>query len=261
MDNFLSEMRFQTVDEAFKNYLGRRQGIIKVLKEDVDKFREKCDELNVTIVVHSLFIIFEILQKVNERTGLYAFPNGNFEIKWPAHMTEALPHSRLYKLPKEEKDKNAWLAQVAANSDTLLFSVTFYLCSIYEWGDDWRELLFDKMNELPTIYESVIGNEKNQGVATENAKKLVKDKSIVSYHNNKNSKSNSEVPGKSSSRVVSPHKVLNSAKVTGDVRYISIKDLKCKWEGKKAAAITFWKGCSKVKAKRLVMQLSGNDAV
>ncbi|XP_047267494.1 PHD finger protein ALFIN-LIKE 6-like [Capsicum annuum] len=100
-----------------------------------------------------------------KRPGLYAYPSGRWEIRLPAHLSEALPHSRLHKLPKEETDKNAWLAQVAADSDTWLFSVTFYLCSIYGWQ------------------------------------------------------------AKSSSRLT---------KVTGDIGYKPIKDLKRKQEGKKA---------------------------
>ncbi|PHT77406.1 hypothetical protein T459_20928 [Capsicum annuum] len=35
-----SPVQMVTVDEAFKNYEGRRNGIIKALTKDVDKFRE-----------------------------------------------------------------------------------------------------------------------------------------------------------------------------------------------------------------------------
>ncbi|KAM3343160.1 PHD finger protein ALFIN-LIKE 3 isoform X3 [Capsicum galapagoense] len=167
MDKFGSEMFLRTVDEAFENYKGRRQGIINALIKDVDEFREKCDQYNVT--------------------------DGNWEIKLSSDVAQELPYSRIYKLPKQLTDKNAWLAQVAADSDTWLFSVTFYLCSIYSWMALWRERLFDKMNALPTVSELVKDNHKNLEVATENAKKRVKDKSTVSYHSSKNSKSNSEV--------------------------------------------------------------------
>ncbi|KAF3680290.1 hypothetical protein FXO38_02375 [Capsicum annuum] len=167
MDKFGSEMFLRTVDEAFENYKGRRQAIINALIKDVDEFRKKCDQYNVT--------------------------DGNWEIKLSSDVAEELPYSRIYKLPKQLTDKNAWLAQVAADSDTWLFSVTFYLCSIYSWMALWRERLFDKMNALPTVSELVKDNHKNLEVATENAKKRVKDKSTVSYHSSKNSKSNSEV--------------------------------------------------------------------
>ncbi|PHT54797.1 hypothetical protein CQW23_03283 [Capsicum baccatum] len=219
MDKFGGEMWLRTVDEAFENYKGRRQGIINALIKDVDEFREKCDQYNVT---------------ERKYLGLYAYPDGNWEIKLSSAVAEELPYSRIYKLPKQLTDKNAWLAQVAADSDTWLFSVTFFLCSIYSWMAPWRERLFDKMNALPTVSELVKDNHKNLEVATENAKKRVKDKSTVSYHSSKNSKSNSEVQGKSSSGLVSTHKVLNSAKVTGDIGYKPIKDFKRKREGKKA---------------------------
>ncbi|KAM3394464.1 PHD finger protein ALFIN-LIKE 6-like [Capsicum galapagoense] len=148
MNGFVREIQFHTVDGAFENYKGRRKGIIKAFTHDVDELRRQCDECHVP----------------GKRPGLYAYPSGRWEIRLPAHLSVYLPHSRLHKLPKEETDKNAWLAQVAADSDTL-FSVTFYLCSIYGWQ------------------------------------------------------------AKSSSRLT---------KVTGDIGYKPIKDLKRKQEGKKA---------------------------
>ncbi|PHU19333.1 hypothetical protein BC332_10484 [Capsicum chinense] len=129
---------------------------------DVDELRRQCDECHVP----------------GKRPGLYAYPSGRWEIRLPAHLSEALPHSRLHKLPKEETDKNAWLAQVAADSDTWLFSVTFYLCSIYGWVADWCHFMTRQLQQA-----------------------------------------------KSSSRL---------AKVTGDIGYKPIKDLKRKQEGKKA---------------------------
>ncbi|KAF3679312.1 hypothetical protein FXO37_03916 [Capsicum annuum] len=162
MNGFVREIQFHTVDGAFENYKGRRKGIIKALTHDVDELRRQCDECHVP----------------SKRPGLYAYPSGRWEIRLPAHLSEALPHSRLHKLPKEETDKNAWLAQVAADSDTWLFSVTFYLCSIYGWVADWCHFMTLQLQQA-----------------------------------------------KSSSRLT---------KVTGDIGYKPIKDLKRKQEGKKA---------------------------
>ncbi|PHU12919.1 hypothetical protein BC332_19849 [Capsicum chinense] len=136
INGFVWEMCFRSVDEAFKNYEGRRNGIIKALTKDVDKFREFNIEKTDCFLDCDAFKVTK-----GKRPGLYAFPNGEWEIR-----------------------------------------LKFVL-----------EQLFAKMNELLTIYESVIVNGKNQEVATENGRKRVKDKSTDSYHSSKNSQSNSEV--------------------------------------------------------------------
>lgn len=153
-------------ETIFNDFTARRNAIIKALTEDMCEFRNRCEQ----------YVIPE-----NEYLGLYGLPDGTWKVMLSGEVPLFLPHSKLYRLPNSEEDQNQWLAKVADDSDTWLFTVFFTYCSMSgydEYGQSER--LFNKINELPTIYEVVTGNVKNQEVATEKAKKRVEDKSTVS---------------------------------------------------------------------------------
>eukprot|EP00884_Botryococcus_braunii_P019830 jgi/Botrbrau1/6530/Bobra.40_2s0003.1 len=57
-------------------------------------------------------------------------------------------------------EKNAWLAKVAAQSDSWLMSVAFYR-GASKLNKEGREQLFQLINELPTCYEVVSSEAKD----------------------------------------------------------------------------------------------------
>ncbi|XP_016510725.1 PHD finger protein ALFIN-LIKE 5-like [Nicotiana tabacum] len=155
----------RTVEEVFRDFKGRRAGMIKALTTDVEEFYQQCDP-------------------EKENLCLYGFPSEQWEVNLPAEeVPPELPEPALgINFARDGMQEKDWLALVAVHSDAWLLSVAFYFGARFGFDKTDRKRLFNMINELPTIYEVVTGV----------AKKQVKDRSTISNHSNNKSKPNSK---------------------------------------------------------------------
>ncbi|KAL8464340.1 hypothetical protein ACS0TY_034024 [Phlomoides rotata] len=156
----------RTVDEVFKDFMGRRNGLIKALTTDVEEFFQRCDP-------------------EKENLCLYGFPSEEWEVNLPAEeVPPELPEPALgINFARDGMQEKDWLALVAVHSDAWLLSVAFYFGARFGFDKADRKRLFNMMNDHPTIFEVVTGA----------AEKQFKDKSSVTNHSGSKSKSNSKV--------------------------------------------------------------------
>ncbi|XP_073278461.1 PHD finger protein ALFIN-LIKE 5-like [Primulina huaijiensis] len=156
----------RTVEDVFREFKGRRNGLIKALTTDVGDFFQQCDP-------------------EKENLCLYGFPNELWEVNLPAEeVPPELPEPALgINFARDGMQEKDWLALVAVHSDAWLLSVTFYIGARYGFDKADRKRLFNMINDLPTIFEVVTGV----------AKKQVKDKPSVSNHSGNKSKPNPKV--------------------------------------------------------------------
>nr|XP_016479622.1 PREDICTED: PHD finger protein ALFIN-LIKE 4-like [Nicotiana tabacum] len=156
----------RTVEEVFRDFKGRRAGLIKALTTDVEEFYQQCDP-------------------EKENLCLYGFPSEQWEVNLPAEeVPPELPEPALgINFARDGMQEKDWLALVAVHSDAWLLSVAFYFGARFGFDKADRKRLFNMINDLPTIYEVVTGA----------AKKQVKERSSVSNHSSTKSKSNSKV--------------------------------------------------------------------
>ncbi|XP_021640886.1 PHD finger protein ALFIN-LIKE 3 isoform X1 [Hevea brasiliensis] len=156
----------RTVEEVFKDFKGRRGGLIKALTTDVEEFYRQCDP-------------------EKENLCLYGFPSEQWEVSLPAEeVPPELPEPALgINFARDGMQDKDWLSLVAVHSDAWLLSVAFYFGARFGFDKADRKRLFNMINDVPTIYEVVTGAEKKQ----------VKEKSSVTNHNSNKSKSNPKV--------------------------------------------------------------------
>ncbi|XP_024959498.1 PHD finger protein ALFIN-LIKE 4-like isoform X3 [Cynara cardunculus var. scolymus] len=155
----------RTVEEVFRDYKGRRSGMIKALTTDVEDFFQQCDP-------------------EKENLCLYGFPSEQWEVNLPAEeVPPELPEPALgINFARDGMQENDWLALVAVHSDAWLLSVAYYFGARFGFDKADRKRLFNMINDLPTIFEVVSGN----------AKKQTKEKSLVRNHGSNKSKSNTK---------------------------------------------------------------------
>ncbi|WOL16086.1 PHD finger protein ALFIN-LIKE 8-like [Canna indica] len=127
-------------DEIFRDFRGRRAGIIKALTTDVEKFYRMCDP-------------------EKENLCLYGFPNETWEVNLPAEeVPPELPEPALgINFARDGMDEKDWLALVAVHSDSWLLGVAFYFGARFGFDKDSRMRLYNMINSLPTIFEVVTG--------------------------------------------------------------------------------------------------------
>ncbi|XWS16191.1 hypothetical protein CRYUN_Cryun34aG0063900 [Craigia yunnanensis] len=156
----------RTVEEVFRDFKGRRAGMIKALTTDVEEFYQQCDP-------------------EKENLCLYGFPSEQWEVNLPAEeVPPELPEPALgINFARDGMQEKDWLSLVAVHSDAWLLSVAFYFGARFGFDKADRKRLFNMINDLPTIFEVVTGA----------AKKQAKEKSSVSNHSSNKSKSNSKV--------------------------------------------------------------------
>ncbi|CAN6701218.1 unnamed protein product [Malus baccata var. baccata] len=154
----------RTVEEVFRDFKGRRTGMIKALTSDVEKFFQMCDP-------------------EKENLSLYGYPSEQWEVNLPAEeVPPELPEPALgINFARDGMAEKDWLSLVAVHSDAWLVSVAFYFGARFGFDKADRKRLFNMINELPTIFEVVTGT----------AKKQVKEKSSSNHGSNK-SKSSSK---------------------------------------------------------------------
>ncbi|KAI3463239.1 hypothetical protein Pfo_019902 [Paulownia fortunei] len=164
----------RTVEEVFRDFKGRRAGLIKALTTDVEEFYQQCDP-------------------EKENLCLYGFPSEQWEVNLPAEeVPPELPEPALgINFARDGMQEKDWLSLVAVHSDTWLLAVAFYFGARFRFDKADRKRLFNMINDLPTVFEVVTGA----------AKKQQKEKSSVSNHSSSKSKSNfkprtSETQGK-----------------------------------------------------------------
>ncbi|KAG0450263.1 hypothetical protein HPP92_026981 [Vanilla planifolia] len=126
----------RTVEEIFKDYCGRRNGIIRALTQEVDEFYSLCDP-------------------EKENLCLYGHPNNTWEATLPAEeVPPELPEPALgINFARDGMNRRDWLSLVAVHSDSWLLSVAFYLGARFNGND--RKRLFSMINDLPTVFETV----------------------------------------------------------------------------------------------------------
>nr|GEY50453.1 PHD finger protein ALFIN-LIKE 4 [Tanacetum cinerariifolium] len=157
----------RTVEEVFRDFKGRRNGIIKALTTDVGDFYQQCDP-------------------EKENLCLYGFPSEQWEVNLPAEeVPPELPEPALgINFARDGMQEKDWLSLVAVHSDAWLLSVSFYFGARFGFEKSERKRLFNMINDLPTVFEVVNGTAQiNQ-----------KEKSTVSNHSSTKSKSNSKPP-------------------------------------------------------------------
>ncbi|RDX71526.1 PHD finger protein ALFIN-LIKE 5 [Mucuna pruriens] len=161
----------RTVEEVFRDFKGRRVGMIKALTTDVEEFYQQCDP-------------------EKENLCLYGFPTEQWEVNLPAEeVPPELPEPALgINFARDGMQEKDWLSLVAVHSDAWLLSVAFYFGARFGFDKADRKRLFTMINDLPTIFEVVTGS----------AKKQAKEKSSVSDLNSNKSKSGSKGRGSES---------------------------------------------------------------
>ncbi|KAH9713508.1 PHD finger protein ALFIN-LIKE 4 [Citrus sinensis] len=155
----------RTVEEVFRDFKGRRAGMIKALTTDVEEFYQQCDP-------------------EKENLCLYGFPSEQWEVNLPAEeVPPELPEPALgINFARDGMQDKDWLSLVAVHSDAWLLAVAFYFGARFGFDKADRKRLFNMINELPSLFEVVTGA----------AKKQVKEKSSVSNHSSNKSKSHSK---------------------------------------------------------------------
>ncbi|GMQ06021.1 hypothetical protein CsSME_00050778 [Camellia sinensis var. sinensis] len=155
----------RTVEDVFRDFKGRRAGMIKALTADVEEFYQQCDP-------------------EKENLCLYGFPSEQWEVNLPAEeVPPELPEPALgINFARDGMQEKDWLALVAVHSDAWLLSVAFYFGARFGFDKADRKRLFNMINDLPTIFEVVTGT----------PKKPAKDKSAVSNHSSNKTKSNTK---------------------------------------------------------------------
>ncbi|CAL9110215.1 unnamed protein product [Musa hybrid cultivar] len=168
----------RTAEEVFRDFRGRRAGMIKALTTDVEKFYQLCDP-------------------EKENLCLYGLPNETWEVTLPAEeVPPELPEPALgINFARDGMEEKDWLALVAVHSDAWLLAVAFYFGARFGFDKESRRRLFNMINNLPTIFEVVTGT----------AKKQSKEKTSNSSSKNKpNSKTQSR-PAESQTRASKMH--------------------------------------------------------
>ncbi|KAL5656427.1 hypothetical protein ACJX0J_035746, partial [Zea mays] len=134
-----------TADEVFRDYKGRRAGMIKALTTDVERFFKLCDP-------------------EKENLCLYGYPDETWEVTLPAEeVPPEIPEPALgINFARDGMNEKDWLALVAVHSDSWLLSVAFYFGARFGFDRETRRRLFSLINNMPTIFEVVTGAAKKQ---------------------------------------------------------------------------------------------------
>ncbi|GAB2278252.1 PHD finger protein Alfin1 [Dionaea muscipula] len=135
----------RSVEEVFNDFKGRRAGLIKALTSDVDKFYNQCDP-------------------EKENLCLYGLPNETWDVNLPVEeVPPELPEPALgINFARDGMQEKDWLSLVAVHSDSWLLAVAFYFGARFGFGKNERKRLFQLINELPTVFEVLTGNNAKQ---------------------------------------------------------------------------------------------------
>ncbi|KAJ6811989.1 PHD finger protein ALFIN-LIKE 9-like [Iris pallida] len=152
----------RTVEEVFRDFKGRRAGMVRALTTDVEDFYQQCDP-------------------EKENLCLYGFPNEHWEVALPAEeVPPELPEPALgINFARDGMQEKDWLSLVAVHSDAWLLAVAFYFGARFGFDKAERKRLFGMINDLPSIYEVVNGKNKVRTSGTNNSTTKSKSNSKV----------------------------------------------------------------------------------
>lgn len=138
MDDASSLSNPRTVQEVFKDFLGRRSAVLKALTSDVEDFCQQCDP-------------------DKENLCLYGYPDEVWEVNLPAEeVPPELPEPALgINFARDGMLRKDWLSLVAVHSDAWLIAVAFYFGARFDKSE--RTRLFNLINDVPTVLEIVTG--------------------------------------------------------------------------------------------------------
>ncbi|XP_010047517.1 PHD finger protein ALFIN-LIKE 4 isoform X2 [Eucalyptus grandis] len=206
----------RTVEEVFRDFKGRRAGMIKALTTDVEEFYQQCDP-------------------EKENLCLYGFPNELWEVNLPAEeVPPELPEPALgINFARDGMQEKDWLSLVAVHSDAWLLSVAFYFGARFGFDKTDRKRLFSMINDLPTIFEVVTGS----------AKKQSKEKSSVSNSSNKSKSSSKGGRASESVKYSKPVQAKDEEEVVDEEDEEEHGDTLCGACGENYAADEFWICC------------------
>ncbi|XP_073271101.1 PHD finger protein ALFIN-LIKE 4-like [Primulina huaijiensis] len=206
----------RTVEEVFRDFKGRRGGLIKALTTDVEEFYQHCDP-------------------EKENLCLYGFPSEQWEVNLPAEeVPPELPEPALgINFARDGMQEKDWLSLVAVHSDAWLLAVAFYFGARFGFDKTDRKRLFNMINELPSVFEVVSGA----------AKKQQKDKSSVSNHSSNKSKSNSQMRASDASEKVSKSQPRDEEEGLDEEEEDEHGDTLCGACGENYASDEFWICC------------------
>ncbi|KQJ82814.1 PHD finger protein ALFIN-LIKE 4 isoform X2 [Brachypodium distachyon] len=130
--------KLQSPDHVFRQYLGRRAGIVKALTEDVAEFYEQCDP---------------------EKAGLclYGLPDGTWKVNFPVEkIPSILPEPVCgINFARDGTAKKDWISLIAVHSDAWLMSMAFYHAGRLAFDREARTELFRMINSFSTTFEVV----------------------------------------------------------------------------------------------------------
>eukprot|EP00897_Mesotaenium_endlicherianum_P007717 jgi/Mesen1/6974/ME000361S06124 len=128
----------RTVEDVYKDFTGRRLGMLKALTADVEEFYRQCDP-------------------EKENLCLYGYPDENWEVNLPAEeVPPELPEPALgINFARDGMQRKDWLSLVAVHSDAWLLAVAFYYGARFDKNE--RKRLFSQINDLPTVFDVVTG--------------------------------------------------------------------------------------------------------
>ncbi|EER97523.1 hypothetical protein BDA96_02G388800 [Sorghum bicolor] len=138
----------RTVEEVFRDFKGRRAGIIRALTTDAEDFFKQCDP-------------------EKENLCLYGFPNESWEVNLPAEeVPPELPEPALgINFARDGMQEKEWLSMVAAHSDAWLLSVAFYFGARFGFNRNDRKRLYSLIDDLPMAFEIVSGKSETKAPA------------------------------------------------------------------------------------------------
>ncbi|CAL9197351.1 unnamed protein product [Musa hybrid cultivar] len=126
-----------TIHMIFRDFLGKRAGLIKALTTDYEKFRQQCDPQKPYMC-------------------LYGCPDETWELKEPPDVPHELPEPNIgINFARDGMPEKEWLAHIAIHSDAWLYSYAFYIAIRAGLDAETRQQLFNMINSSPTIYEIV----------------------------------------------------------------------------------------------------------
>ncbi|KAL6756904.1 T5E21.1 [Haematococcus lacustris] len=126
----------RTPTDVYKDFAGRKRGIISALTRESDKFYALCSP-------------------DRENLALFAFPDGQWSVDLPAsEVPPEVPEPALgINFAREGMDRGDWLSLCALHSDSWLLALAFYKGA--RFNREERQELFALINEHPTCYELV----------------------------------------------------------------------------------------------------------
>ncbi|CAN6466514.1 unnamed protein product [Victoria cruziana] len=140
---------FRSVEDVFRDYKSRRAGIIKALTSDVHEFYRQCDP-------------------EKENLCLYGFPNESWEVNLPSEeVPPEFPEPVLgINFSRDGMLEEDWIKLVAVHSDSWLIAVAFYFAIRSGFDKNDRRRLFNMINNLPSVYEVIVGKKEPQEVSS-----------------------------------------------------------------------------------------------